>query len=77
VIGYYLLAPIGLLVLGLSIWSLYNACVHGRVRSHGWIRRSEQPGFFWMIVVATALAGVWFGLVGLLVTAQVLGLVPK
>jgi hypothetical protein len=75
VIGYYALGPLGLLVLGLSVWSLYNAWAHGRVRSHGWIHRTEQPGFYWTIVIATAFAGFWFGLIGVFVTADLIGLV--
>jgi hypothetical protein len=77
VIIYYLLGPTGLLIAAASVWSLYNAWAHGRVRSHGWVLRAEEPGFFWFIVVFTTFAAIWFGLIGLFVTFDLLGLVHK
>jgi len=74
-IGYYILGPLGLAVFGLSTWSLFNAWRNGRIRSHGWIRRDEQPGFFWFMVVATLFAATWFGFIGALVSADMIGLI--
>ncbi len=73
-IGLYILCPLSLIVSALSVWSLYNAVMRGRVRSHGWIKRSEQPGFFWFVAIFTFLAAVWFGLVGIVISANLIGL---
>jgi len=70
----YALGPLGLLVSALGVWSLYNAHRYGRVRSHGWIKREAEPKFFWFVVVATAVAALWFGLIGIFVSAQLIGL---
>ena len=74
-IGFYALGPLGLAVAALSIWSLYNALRRGRVRSHGWIYREAEPKFFWFVVAGTVFVAVWFGLIGILVTAKLLGLI--
>jgi hypothetical protein len=74
-IAYYSLGPLGLTVAVLGVWSLYNAWSRGRVRSHGWIKRDDEPKFFWTIVISTAFATVWFGLIGLFKTAELFGLV--
>ena len=74
-IAHYVLGPLGLLVSALGIWSVSNAWKHGRVRSHGWVEREVEPKFFWFIVVATAFATLWFGLIGGLVSARLMGLI--
>jgi hypothetical protein len=68
------LAPLGFLVAALLCWSLYNAFARGRVRSHGWVYRVDEPKFFWFIVVAQLLFTPWFALIGLIVTGKLMGL---
>jgi hypothetical protein len=75
VTAYLALGPLGLIVSALCAWSLFNAWTRGRVRSHGWKSRADEPGFFWLAVIFQALAGIWFGFIGLFVTAYALGLI--
>jgi hypothetical protein len=74
-IVYGALAPLGLTVAALSVWSLYNGLARGRVRSRGWVTRDEQPGFFWFVFVFTLCAGLWFGFIGVFVSADLMGLI--
>ena len=74
-IVYYALGPLGLVVSAGGIWSLYNAWRYGRVRSHGWVKRAAEPKFFWFMVMTTFYAALWFGLVGVVVTADLIGLI--
>jgi hypothetical protein len=61
-----------LIVAALGLWSLYNAWTRGRVRTHGWIERKAEPGFFWFVVISTSFATIWFGAIGLFVTANMM-----
>jgi hypothetical protein len=74
-IGFYILGPLGLLVSFLSIWNLRLARTRGEIRARGIIRRSEEPRFFWFVVGGNIFAMIWFGFIGLFVTAYVAGLI--
>ncbi len=74
-IGYFALGPLGLLVSALGLWSLYNAGRYRRVRFRGWIKRDVEPKFFWFAVGSTLFATLWFGLIGIFVSAHLMGLV--
>jgi hypothetical protein len=73
-IGFYILGPLGLLVAGLSIWNLNLARTRGEIRARGVIKRRDDPKFFWEVVALNVFFIIWFGFIGLFVTASLLGL---